>query len=152
MMTSAFDILKNASKKNDGMPSTIGECESFGLFVQNKLKNYSSRTRNYVQHLISNILFSADQGEYEYVYRGGPNTVYSDYGHYSAPQTHSIYSLTSNQIPPQIPSQANSISNQAALEETLTSNQTPAATPSPHPSIQSQESEGFLEEFSDLIN
>jgi hypothetical protein len=90
MMQSAFEILKTSSKRNEIMPSTMGECGSFGLYVTNKLKNYSSHTRNYAQHLISNILFSADQGEYEHGYRGESNTMYSNYGYTPSPST-SVY-------------------------------------------------------------
>lgn len=66
MMTSAFSILKGAAQRKENVAqSNIDECDSFGLFITNKLKSYTRLTRSKVQHLISNILFSADQGEYE---------------------------------------------------------------------------------------
>ncbi|XP_012239669.1 uncharacterized protein LOC117232586 [Bombus vosnesenskii] len=40
------------------------ECYSYGMFVANKLKRYSARTRSAVQHAISDILFNADMGYY----------------------------------------------------------------------------------------
>lgn len=40
------------------------ECASFGMFVGNKLRNYSFYTRSAVQHAISDILFNADMGYY----------------------------------------------------------------------------------------
>ncbi|XP_069696033.1 uncharacterized protein [Periplaneta americana] len=79
IMQSAFEISKTSSKRNEIMPFTMGECESFGLFVTNKLKNYSSNTRNYAQHLISNILFRADQGEFECGYQGRSKTMNINY-------------------------------------------------------------------------
>lgn len=63
---SAFSILKGAAQRKENVAqSNIDECDSFGLFITNKLKSYTRLTRSKVQHLISNILFSADQGEYE---------------------------------------------------------------------------------------
>jgi hypothetical protein len=41
------------------------ECRSFGSFISNKLRNYLPRTRNQVQHGISNIIFAADQGHFD---------------------------------------------------------------------------------------
>lgn len=66
MVTSAYKILQQAAQKQDTpVKPVIDEFESFGLFVSNKLKNYSRSTRNIVQHHISNILFNADQGQYD---------------------------------------------------------------------------------------
>jgi len=43
----------------------ISECLSFANFIACKLRSYSPRTRNAVQHAISDILFKADQGHYD---------------------------------------------------------------------------------------
>jgi hypothetical protein len=150
MMQSAFEILQTSSKRNETMPSAVGECESFGLYVTNKLKTYSSHTRNYAQHLISNILFSADQGDYEYGCRGGSNKMYPNYGYTGTPQTtHSprIHNSTSDSV------YTSALTNRLPTSaQTSTSVEIPPTTPSPHPSNQSQEREGFLEEYGDLIS
>ncbi|XP_076656391.1 uncharacterized protein LOC143361035 [Halictus rubicundus] len=41
------------------------ECQSFGTFVANKLRKYSSCARNAVEHAISDILYNADIGCYD---------------------------------------------------------------------------------------
>ncbi|KAF2881585.1 hypothetical protein ILUMI_24590 [Ignelater luminosus] len=41
------------------------ECQNFGNYVADKLRNYSTRTRCAVQHAISNIIFKADLGNLE---------------------------------------------------------------------------------------
>lgn len=41
------------------------ECQSFGTFVINKMRNYSSCARSAVEHAISDILFNADMGYYD---------------------------------------------------------------------------------------
>jgi hypothetical protein len=139
---------------NGKFNSAVGECESFGLYVTNKLKTYSSHTRNYAQHLISDILFSADQGEYEYGYWGGSNTMYPNYGYTSTPQTtHSPHIHNSTFTPsPSDSAYTSALTNRLPTSaQTSTSVEIPLTTP-PHPSIQSQESEGFLEEYRDLIS
>ncbi|XP_076672884.1 uncharacterized protein LOC143371522 isoform X2 [Andrena cerasifolii] len=44
---------------------TEDECHSYGMFVANKMKRYSTSSRSAVQHAISDILFNADMGYYE---------------------------------------------------------------------------------------
>lgn len=62
-MEIAFDILQKTAMKSD---FNNDELASYGTFIANKLRKYNEGTKNYVQHLISNILFSADQGEFNY--------------------------------------------------------------------------------------
>lgn len=66
IMASTYDLLKKKSEQTQPITQRMDECDSFGVFVSNKLRSYSNTTRPYVQHHISNILFSADRGEYEY--------------------------------------------------------------------------------------
>lgn len=61
----AFQILKDAGERN--------ECDTFGMFVGSKLKQYTAFTKSYVQHAISNILYNADMGYYD---RMSNNTVH----------------------------------------------------------------------------
>lgn len=69
MMASSYSILKNSTQKSEtATRPAIDECESFGLFVSNKLRNYSQLTRSTAEHYISKILFDADQGRYNMVY------------------------------------------------------------------------------------
>lgn len=56
----AFQLLTAAADESEN-----DECKSYGFFVGNKIKNYNSKTRNAVQHAISNILFNADSGFYD---------------------------------------------------------------------------------------
>lgn len=73
MLASAYNILEKAAHKPETTTTTrpaIDESDSFGLFVSNKLKNYSHLVRSTVQHHISNILFEADQGRYGIIYPG----------------------------------------------------------------------------------
>lgn len=66
MMASAYNILKKVAQKPEATARpAIDECDSFGLFVTNKLKNYPPWVRSTVQHHISNILYAADQGRYD---------------------------------------------------------------------------------------
>ncbi|KZC03949.1 hypothetical protein WN55_01209 [Dufourea novaeangliae] len=50
------------------------ECYSFGMFVTNKLRNYSTHSRCAVQHAISDILFNADMGYYDRATSSSVNT------------------------------------------------------------------------------
>jgi hypothetical protein len=62
MLEKAFTILTSAAA---AAASSDDECRSFGNFIANKLRNYSSRTRNIVQHEISSLIFAADQGRFD---------------------------------------------------------------------------------------
>ncbi|XP_066991392.2 uncharacterized protein [Anabrus simplex] len=160
MIQSAFEILKTSSKRSEIMASSMGECESFGLYVTNKLKNYSSHTRNYVQHLISNILFSADRGEYEYDYQGRSTTMHPNYGRANtaetirSPRMHNSTTSSSPSDSTYLACGYTSTQNNRLSTSTQTSAsvEIPPTTPSPQTSIQSQESEGFSEEHGDLIS
>lgn len=70
MMKSAYGYLEDAAKRAETRP-TVDECDSYGLFIGNKLRSYSRLTRSTVQHLFSNILFEADQGCYDIVHSKG---------------------------------------------------------------------------------
>lgn len=63
MMRSAFDTLQKSANSLNTMNYEFG---TFGMFVANKLRKYTENTKNHVQHMISNILYSADKGEFDY--------------------------------------------------------------------------------------
>lgn len=42
------------------------ECSAYGKFIEQKLKNFSQRTRDAVQHAFGNIIYEASQGIYEH--------------------------------------------------------------------------------------
>lgn len=42
------------------------ECVTYGKYIGQKLKSYTTRTKCAVQHAISEVIFKADQGMYEY--------------------------------------------------------------------------------------
>lgn len=42
------------------------ECVTYGKYIGQKLKRYTTRTKCAVQHAISEVIFKADQGLYEY--------------------------------------------------------------------------------------
>lgn len=65
MLDEAFQILKSSASNK---PNSGDECESFGHFIANKLRNYSVTTRNAVQQSICNNIFSADQGQFDIYY------------------------------------------------------------------------------------
>lgn len=127
-MHSTFHILQDfTSVKSD-------ESTTFGKFITEKLKTYSQNTRACVQHHISNILFSADRGEYEYMYeRHGYWTPHSQFSRNES--THAG------------PSGLQSTPSPAAVPSTVDTQ-----IFSPEASINSQESEGFMREFGDLID
>lgn len=62
-VSDALQIIKNAALAHT---SFLDECSVFGQHVGNKLRNYSSRTRVYVEHAINNILFEADLGKFDH--------------------------------------------------------------------------------------
>ncbi|XP_045778182.1 uncharacterized protein LOC123880952 [Maniola jurtina] len=128
IMHSTFQILQDfTSAKSD-------ECTTFGKFITEKLKTYSHNTRACVQHHISNILFSADRGEYEYMYQ--------QHGYWTPDSQ-----LSRNESNHAGPSGLQSTPSPAAVPSTAD-----AQLSSPEASINSQESEGFMREFGDLID
>jgi hypothetical protein len=62
MLDKAFTRLTSSAA---AAASSDDECRSFGNLIANKLRNYSSRTRNTVQHEISNMIFAANQGNFD---------------------------------------------------------------------------------------
>jgi len=60
----AFSILK---KSASNMNSQHDECTTYGLYVGNKIRNYTPKTRALIQHYINNLLFDADMGKYDFV-------------------------------------------------------------------------------------
>lgn len=94
--------------------------------MANKLRSYSKTTKIHVQHYISNILFSADRGEYDYV---GMNTNnYYSQGYSTQPISRA------SPMPQQSPE----------TPASNTSHQNDCGSPAM--------SEQFLSEFGDLIN
>jgi hypothetical protein len=65
MLEKAFTILTSSAA---AAATADDECRSFGSFISNKLRNYLPCTRNKVQHEISNIIFTADQGHFDVAY------------------------------------------------------------------------------------
>ncbi|XP_066263077.1 transcription factor Adf-1-like [Euwallacea similis] len=56
------------------------ECNVYGRHVANKLRSYTKRTRNMVQHYINNILFNADMGQYDNIDTRRPSTSNLSFG------------------------------------------------------------------------
>ncbi|VEN62484.1 unnamed protein product [Callosobruchus maculatus] len=92
IMRSTLDILQRNTDQSSSSLHNLGECDAFGAYVASKLRSYSRQTRIYVEHQVSNILFSADCGEYEYDTTSGalstsqpvlepPSPVGSDHSH-----------------------------------------------------------------------
>lgn len=62
----SFNILKYTNAlTNSQFTLRHDECTSYGQYVENKIRNYSSKTRSIVQHQINNILFEADMGKFD---------------------------------------------------------------------------------------
>lgn len=53
----AFSILKSSAERDAS--------DIYGEHIAMKLKSYGKRTQSVVQHLINNVLFNADMGQYE---------------------------------------------------------------------------------------
>lgn len=126
IMASTFNILKKKTEQMESTSHKLDECEAFGIFLANKLRSYSKKTKIHVQHYISNILFSADRGEYDYV---GMNTNnYYSQGYSARPISRA------SPMPQQSPE----------TNASNTSHQNDYGSPAM--------SEQFLSEFGDLIN
>jgi len=82
MLERAFTTLKTSTAAASSADDD--ECQSFGSFISNKLRNYLPRTSNQVQHEISNIIFAADQGHFDVSNRV---TALSPASHVSSPTT-----------------------------------------------------------------
>lgn len=133
IMASTYNILKKKTEQTESTSHKIDECEAFGIFLANKLRSYSKTTKIHVQHYISNILFSADRGEYDYV---GMNTN----NYYS--QGYSTRTISRASPMPQ--------QSQPMPQQSL---ETPASNTSQQSDYGSPAmSEQFLSEFGDLID
>ena len=66
MLEKAFTILTSSAAA--AASADDDECQSFDSFISNKLRDYLPRGRNQVQHEISNIIFTADQGHFDVPY------------------------------------------------------------------------------------
>ena len=60
MLEKTFTIL--TSQAAAAASADDDECRSFGTSIANKSRNYLPRTRNKVQHEVSNTIFADDQG------------------------------------------------------------------------------------------
>lgn len=140
IMASTYNILKKKTEQTESTSHKIDECEAFGIFLANKLRCYSKTTKIHVQHYISNILFSADRGEYDYV---GMNTN-NYYSQGYSTRTISRASPMPQQSQP-MPQQSQSMPQQSP--------ETPASNTSHQSDYGSPAmSEQFLSEFGDLID
>lgn len=71
MLQSAFDVLKASAAKaitayRPNTSMSLDESQIFANYLAVKLRTYSQRTKNALQHQISNLFFYADNGEFEY--------------------------------------------------------------------------------------
>ncbi|XP_076257093.1 uncharacterized protein LOC143194295 [Rhynchophorus ferrugineus] len=82
----AYNILQETLKRRDQKDNS----STFGEYVANKHRCYSSYTKSIVEHLITNILFEADMGMYE---KSGSNCQ-----HFTAP-THSEFLRSASKSP-----------------------------------------------------
>lgn len=157
IMTSAFKILKTSAERNQSVPTNSkspDECETYGAFIGNKLRLYTPRTRSYVQHHFSQILFNADQGQYEYTPDQYYQGTYSGYGYSTTPSpapSNTRYSGTDNsQQATGNFQQATDNSQQATNNSHETNRYFQQAVASPD-SCHSQISDEFVDDFNDLL-
>ena len=75
MMSSVFDILKNAAKKLDKEPSKPNEIDAFFTYVAAKVNKYSPEIQKSVQHAVFEILMKADKGCFDWA---APNYQHSN--------------------------------------------------------------------------
>lgn len=91
----AYRILKDTyeSKIRD-------KSQAFGNHVASKHREYSKRTKAYVEHYINNILFDADMGKYDYEqsFASTPTYSYSDSSQNTLPNSVTTDQPPSNQI------------------------------------------------------
>lgn len=73
MMTTAFNLLKNAAEKLDKEASS--EIDAFFLYAATKVKKYSPEMQQSVQQAVFEILMKADKGVLGWV---SPNDKYSN--------------------------------------------------------------------------
>jgi hypothetical protein len=113
MLSEAIGILRSASIQPQSVRSDGLDDESnyFSKFICSKMTKYSEHTRNAVQRAITDIIFKADQGYYDY------NTDYNQHHQY---QYHGGYNTVQTQAQPTATAAAPSQSY------TLTSEPSPA--------------------------
>lgn len=75
MMSSAFDLLKNAAEKLDKEPCKPNEIDAFFTYVAAKVNKYSPETQKSVQHAVFDILMKADRGFFDWA---APNDQHSN--------------------------------------------------------------------------
>lgn len=61
----AFDILKKSASNIELSQQPPDECTTYGTHIGNKLRNYTPKTRSFVQYYFNNILFEADMGKFD---------------------------------------------------------------------------------------
>ncbi|XP_063384890.1 uncharacterized protein LOC134671000 [Cydia fagiglandana] len=69
MINSAFKMLSSASaavNEVSARASASDDSQIYANFIASKMRTYSQRTKNSLQHQISNLLFQADNGYFEY--------------------------------------------------------------------------------------
>ena len=143
IMVSTLNILKKRTEQTEASSHRPDECEAYGMFLANKLRSNSKTTKIHVQHYISNILFSADRGEYEYVGNGMNSYSYSGYS--TRPTTSRASSMPQTETPASNTSHQNDYEPQQSPE-------TPASNTSHQNDYGSPAmSEQFMSEFGDLI-
>lgn len=92
MLNKAFDILSASAAV---AATGDDECRSYGNFIGNKLRQYSSKTRSAVQHAISDVIFKADEGMYEAKTVQNQNT-YHSYPYLPQKFSHSVFTPLSS--------------------------------------------------------
>lgn len=61
----AFDILKKSASNIELNQQSPDECTTYGTYIGNKLRNYTPKTKSFVQYYFNNILFEADMGRFD---------------------------------------------------------------------------------------
>lgn len=61
----AFNILKKSDSNIELNQQPPDECTTYGTHIGNKLRNYSPKTKAFVQYYFNNILFEADMGKFD---------------------------------------------------------------------------------------
>lgn len=61
----AFAILKKSASNMELNQPSPDECTTYGTFIGNKLRNYTPKTKSFVQYYFNNILFEADMRRFD---------------------------------------------------------------------------------------
>jgi len=73
MLNKAFEILSSSAA---AATTDEDESRSYGIYLGNKLRQYTARTRSAVQHAFGDIIFRADQGMFEHELLQNPSIHY----------------------------------------------------------------------------